>query len=605
MESLNEILSNFDEIEIPCVIHNLPTVGLCGEHYCQKSPIFYCMKCIKNGESCITKEKHELITFSEFLYRFFIKIENKTIDLVQINSMIETIKYYEPKELQDVLTNFITESHKIIDKVKFDLDSTTNVNIQKIQSDNNEKINELNNMLISAQKDEKNIDKLLNVNIPNILVQSVFSNQNTLDLVTSSMKNPKEKDKFIVDIKLLSDIENTIQTSEKLNNLLYVNDTINKTENDLSNEIDSILNSLEKEFDKKLEDIEKSLIIPKDNNLFLFIKNKITSFNSNPSNLIYNKDICNTAHKTNSIDSVFSAFKSLKGESLIIWGTPQCSIECYDLGLDKIVKTVHSAHSQTIFSCRHYLDRKGKRDLVITSSYDRCIKVWDIKNNWANIVNIPTAHTGYYIYSVCILCDEKDENYIISSAPNEYCKIWNFKGVYLRNFGVNNESTYFVDAYYDYKECKYYILNDNSCDVKSYDFKTGKLYKSYKGTPQTWHMSALVYEINEVQTLLESDGNGYIRLWDFHTGLLIKSIYSGSVINLRGICIWNEQYLFSTGSDYQVKLFDLKNGKYVKGFSGHTSTVCVVDKIECSKYGECLISHGLDGKLKLWTISQN
>jgi WD40 repeat protein len=460
-------------------------------------------------------------------------------------------------------------------------------------------------MIVSAQKDDINIDKLLNVNIPNILVQSVFSNQNTLDLVTSSMKDPKEKDKFIVDIKVLSNIDNTMKTCENLNNFLYINDITNKSENDLSNEIDSILNNLENEFDKKLEDIEKSLIIPKDNNLFLFIKNKISSFNSNPSNLIYNKDICTTAHKTNSIDSVFSAFKSLKGESLIIWGTPQCSIECYDLGLDKIVKTVQGAHSQTIFSCRHYLDRKGKRDLVITSSYDRCIKVWDIKNNWANIVNIPTAHTGYYIYSVCVLCDEKDENYIISSAPNEYCKIWNFKGVYLRNFGVNNESTYFVDAFYDYKECKYYILNANSTDVKSYDFKTGKLYKSYKGSPQTWHMSALVYEINEVQTLIESDGNGYIRLWDFHTGLLIKSIYSGNVINLRGICIWNEQFLFSTGSDYQVKLFDLKNGKYVKGFAGHTSTVCVVDKIECSKYGECLISHGLDGKLKLWTISQN
>ena len=157
MESLNETLSNFDDIEIICPIHNLVTIGICGEYYCQKSPIFYCMKCIKEGESCITKEHHELITFSEFLYRFFIKIENKTIDLVQINSMIETIKYYEPKELQEVLTNFITESHKIIDKVKFDLDSTVDLNIKKIQSKNTEKINELNNIIHSVQNDKETI----------------------------------------------------------------------------------------------------------------------------------------------------------------------------------------------------------------------------------------------------------------------------------------------------------------------------------------------------------------------------------------------------------------------------------------------------------------
>ena len=113
-------------------------------------------------------------------------------------------------------------------------------------------------------------------------------------------------------------------------------------------------------------------------------------------------------------------------------------------------------------------------------------------------------------------------------------------------------------------------------------------------------MSALVFEINDIQQLIESDGNGYIRTWNFHTGTPILCIMTGSVINLRGICIWNEQYLFSTGSDSQVKLYDLKKGIYVKGFLGHTTTVCAVDKIVHPKYGECLISHALDGKLKLW-----
>jgi WD40 repeat protein len=73
---------------------------------------------------------------------------------------------------------------------------------------------------------------------------------------------------------------------------------------------------------------------------------------------------------------------------------------------------------------------------------------------------------------------------------------------------------------------------------------------------------------------------------------------------LRGICLWNDTYLFASGSDYNVKLYDLKAGTYLKKYDGHTSTCCAVEKIVHPKYGECLISHALDGKLKLW-INKN
>jgi WD40 repeat protein len=601
MDNLSTILSNYDDIEFICPIHNLPCIGLCAEFFCNK--IFYCMKCIKSNDSCITKDKHELVSFSELLYRFFLKQENKTIDLMEINSMLETIKDYEPKEIQEVLTQFMETSIKIVDQIKNDLDSTINISIENISNQNREKNLELKNNLIEDSNVQQKIDKLLNVKIPDLLTYNTGINeQNTLDVVTSSLKTQNEKDKFISDIKFLSDTERTMEITKNLDNLIYLDEITTQTEKkekELNEKIDKILNELEDNLDKKLVEIENSIIIPKVSSLFY--PNKNTVFSSEPTNLVFIKDICFNAHKTNSIDSVFSAFKSLKGQSLVVWGTPTYSIECYDLGLDKVIKQIVKAHNQTIFSCRHYLDRKGKRDLVITSSYDRSVKVWNIQDDWNNIVNISPAHTAYYIYSVSILCDEINcKNYVITTAPNEFTKVWDFNSNFLREFGVNNESTYFINTYYDYKQEKYYILNANSVDVKSYEFETGNLYKYYKGFPQTWHMSALVFEINDIQQLIESDGNGYIRTWNFHTGTPILCIMTGSVINLRGICIWNEQYLFSTGSDSQVKLYDLKKAIYVKGFLGHTTTVCAVDKIVHPKYGECLISHALDGKLKLW-----
>ena len=117
-------------------------------------------------------------------------------------------------------------------------------------------------------------------------------------------------------------------------------------------------------------------------------------------------------------------------------------------------------------------------------------------------------------------------------------------------------------------------------------------------------MSVVVNMTKEGQILIESDGNGNIRMWDFHTAQLLKCIIWQHSLNLRGICLWNDKYLFASGNDYQVKLFDLEEGKFVKSFKGHTSTVCTIEKIMHPKYGGCMISQALDGKLKLWAPKQ-
>ena len=51
-------------------------------------------------------------------------------------------------------------------------------------------------------------------------------------------------------------------------------------------------------------------------------------------------------------------------------------------------------------------------------------------------------------------------------------KVWDFKGNYIRNFGQDSESTYFIDVYYSKWKKQYYIINANSVDVKSYEFDT-------------------------------------------------------------------------------------------------------------------------------------
>lgn len=606
MESLSEILSPLDNIELICEEHGIPCIGLCAEYFCKDKPKFLCMKCIKSNETCITKEKHELVSFSEFLYRFFIKEENKIINLIQIQSMNKLLKEISKDDLNKSLHRFMSLSTEIIDKIDANYKKVFKSFFDKFNENNKKSLTKLREYSQSNNENEENINLILNTNLPEMDENS--DNSKKLEEFMNDgfkLNSPKE---FINSIKMLNNVNKFSEITDQIQNKIYIDKVSSATEEKkkkLSDKIDIILGDLEKVFDKTMSELEKQIIVSKDNQQLYTYNKNIENFISNPNLIEFKEDLATTAHKTNSIDRVFTAFKSLLGEFLLVWGTPQYSIECLDLDKGKIIKTIPTAHAHTIFCCRHYADKKERVDYIITTSYDRKVKIWNIKN-WNCVINIQQAHKGYYIYTACLLFNENEKtNYVISSAPNEFSKIWDFNGKFLRDFGVDDESTYFIDTYFDYNKNIHYIINANSTDVKSYVFSTGKLYKSYRGTPKTWHMSAVVAEIKGKLTLVESDGNGYVRLWEFHTGLLIKSISPDKSINLRGICLWNENYLFGSGSDFQIKLIDINNGKFVKSIKAHTSTVCTLEKIMHPKYGESLISQGLDGKLKLWITSQS
>jgi WD40 repeat protein len=602
MDSLSSSLTSFDDINIICPIHDLTSIGVCGDYFC-KERRFFCMKCINQTDTCIVSNKHELVSLSELLYRFFIKQENKAIDLVEINTMMEALKEIDRMEITKNLSDFTKSCQINIDKCLDDFHKNLKTRLDQCKIDSLSQVEQLNNKFKSVNSNYEQISELTKYSndIPDCLVN--FSPTSIKDFLKSTDIKYLEKENVVRLLKFFANYDKITKIMTSVDDTLHLAKTVSQETIDiLGSKIDNHLSMIEQKIFKKIDELEKILIPPKDN--IVVYKSTSQKFNSDPTNLILKNDICETAHKSNSIDSVFTSFKSLKSEYFVVWGTPSYNVEVYDLKLEKIVKTISAAHTSTIFSCRHYLDKKSKSDLVVTSSYDRSVKVWSAKD-WTCTVNIQNAHTGYYIYSVCILSDEiENKNFIISAAPNEYTKIWDFTGKYLREFGVSNESTYFISSWYDSKNKKYYMINANSVDVKVYEFKSGLLFKSFKGTPQTWHMSAIINETSSITQLIESDGNGNVRIWDFYLGTMIKLIAPGtsSGVNLRGICLWNDNYLFAAGSDYNVRLYDIKNGTFLKSFTSHTSTVCALDKIVHPKYGDCLISHGLDGKLKLWTL---
>ena len=602
MESLSEIFSPFDDLEIICEDHGLPCIGLCCDYCCKEKVKFLCMKCVKSGNTCITKEKHELITLSEMLYRFFLIEENKSVNISQIQEMEQIVNEWKAEELEKVTQNFKSiqgQKYKKFDDIRKITSNLIKDIIQAIKEQNINKLNEINYKSKNiANPSEKEL--IFKMNIPK---ENITKNKDDIIKYINKKYESTNANDFVNQVKFLFDTHQFIKVAKNMNDQIYVNQLtkINEEKKEkMNSKIDSILKELEADLDSKLNQVEEEIILSMDNPSIYTSYNFSFKLQNDPQELVFKKDICSNAHKTNSIDRVFCAFKSFLGEALIVWGSSSNNIEYYDCEKEKIVKTFHQAHSQTVFSCRHYPYVKKRIDYIITSSYDRTVKLWDYNQNSYDLC-ISNAHGGYYIYSVSILFNiQEDKNYVITSSSNEKMKVWDFKGNYIRNFGQDSESTYFIDVYYNKMKKQYYIINANSVDVKSYEFDTGNLYHKYKGIPQTWHMSAVINETKQGQLLIESDGTGRIRIWDFNTANLLKNIASTYSLNLRGICLWNDRYLFAAGNDYQVKLFDLEEGKFIKSFKGHSSTVCTIEKIKHPKYGGCLISQGLDGKLKLW-----
>ena len=112
-------------------------------------------------------------------------------------------------------------------------------------------------------------------------------------------------------------------------------------------------------------------------------------------------------------------------------------------------------------------------------------------------------------------------------------------------------------------------------------------------------MSGVVQYFEGVPHLIGADGLGWLRVWNIETAVCTKAI-SASGANIRGICLWNENYVCASSSDKNVKIYNLKDGTVGQSLVGHKDVVSHCGKVMHPKLGEILISAGVDAKIILW-----
>ena len=345
---------------------------------------------------------------------------------------------------------------------------------------------------------------------------------------------------------------------------------------------------------------------------------KLPFHNLIPDRINYPINLTNDSFTYYNYTNSFLIFNSVFNRLYMIYTTQDKTIKVYDI-LDNVITTEirnSTEDNKQITNFRHYYDENNKRDLFISIiGIKNCIKIWNA-NNWELIITIKDVYKEGNIYSSLILNDNNNQLYIITSnctlfKDSQPIKIFDINGNYLKNIDDSNGKTFYLDAFNDIKNSKKYIIAVNKEFIKSFDFEKNSCYKKYsdsvKSDPKKVNFNGYFYSSvinycgnNDKIELIVSGDDGFIRVWDFHEGLLIKKIETDKNC-IFSLCLWSENYVFGAGEDGKIKLIDLKAGIIINELKAHRKTVCTVNKFIHPEFGECLISQGFrKDQILLW-----
>ena len=327
--------------------------------------------------------------------------------------------------------------------------------------------------------------------------------------------------------------------------------------------------------------------------------------NNDPTKIELLYDLTKDSYSDYYFDNSFYVYKSINEINYLIYATKNKSLINYNLNKEKKEIEIKNAHDKYITNFRYYNDNNNKKEIIMSiSSRNNNIKLWNICN-WECLININNINSNGEIYSACFL-NYQNNNYIVTSNYNESnsdpIKIFDFKGKKIKEINQSDDDTFYIDAFYDKI---HYLITCNGNYVKSYDYNNNRLYhRYYEYYNNSNHLNSIVYNNNENNNemikLIETCEDGFIRVWNFHSGSIINRIDIGCK-GLACICLWNINYIFVGDENKYIKLINLKSGKIIKCLTGHKKGGITIKKINHPKYGECIVSKGqYEDQIKIW-----
>ena len=306
-------------------------------------------------------------------------------------------------------------------------------------------------------------------------------------------------------------------------------------------------------------------------------------------------------------NNTFTVFQSINNLLILVYSI-QKSIFTFNIIDKKKINEIRNAHNELISNFRYYFDKINKRDLIISiSPLDNNLKLWNI-NSCKCLINLQNINKNGVLLSACFL-NYNNANYIISSNSNnkngkscEALKVYDFNGNKIKELNDSKCYTYFVDTYYDKSSLITYILTGNQGAIRSYNYNNNKIYHKYYDNNNKNHYNIIIYHSKDNKTeLIESSSDGIIRIWNFHSGVLLNNIKLNNT-SLLSICLWKEDYLFVGCANNNIKIIELNNKLNIKDLVD-IHDVITIKTINHYKFGECIIfQRNFNIGIQLWKI---
>ena len=521
------------------------------------------------------KEKFDLQNINKLLYTFFNELKEvfNFYDKIIINNKVKLI----------LIKDNINLNFKNI--INLDNEVETNLELKKIKINKDEilfillnEVNLLKNKLNEKSNNEIKMKEYIDKKDNEIKNEIIVEKINIID--------NKYKD-------LINEIKKEYEDKMK---------EFKNKQNEIISEMNKNLNLLLQEYKKKKEEEKEEEIkkeIERKNELNDNV-NLINDFKCNNINTMNNYTISNNLNITwmKSV-AVYSIIKN--NEILYEIAYPDnkngYNIIIYNILLNNISNKINNAHSNDIHKIKHYYNSLSKNHLLLTSSSDKCIKLWNISSNpISNILKINNCFDGDCLSPFCMLFN-KGDYFILGGSRDKKKQIWNKNGSLIGpieksnlNYGRFIETTYI--------ENKPYVLLAGVDHSESYDYNnnTIKTYKSNKYNNQ--HVVINLFKKNETIYLISGDNCGNVIIFDFLSTNEISSISVGNYF-VFSLCSLNEKYILVGGKNKELKIIDFDNKSIVKNYSAHNNYIRGIEKIKIPEKGEYIITYN-NTEIKLW-----
>lgn len=562
----------------------------------ESNPSFF--KKYKNLTDCF----NALSSFGDYIKRVYLEKQNKIMANLRIqdkknNELNFTLsrEQLENKEIADIFWKIYQSQEKKLREYEerySNLEKQYNDLNDKVEMNNQTILNHLRKMPLYSVNSQKPSENLYYNNIKN-----KDNNNSSSNIILQQDWSNADEEK----IYFKNDSNNGFPIQdENIDNIKTFPGSRNNPSLDIAN---NNINPYIPQSDK-LES-SKNTEVP--------IKKKIW-YKDNDSNIIFKKDPGNFEQKLKPYKSCkkFTAFNNKEGEPIIVYTDEENNINIYNLGLNENEKIncIKNAFEGNVQWCRYYKNMKSQQDLILVTSSDNRVRVWDINKK----ENIPEVDLGIdSINSACLLSHEKiKNNYIITDIKdNKGIQMWNMDDIDKEHSNIieTYSNVHFIDIYYT-EGGSIYIINGNSGCVESHKFypkddpKPNLIYKKNNFNQDFINVIIAESDCGDSTKIL---GCTQVKIvgWDFYKCeeiFCIDNFESG--IKYRDFCLWNYNYLLICCKN-EIRIVNLyyKDVEItLKTNNSELNNFRNIRKFKHGKEGECFIVSDSEGekRLSLW-----